>query len=66
MSEQPETDVERYIHLSSAYRYDGDRTRKIPILDAKDHGGAVMVYCPDGSTRIFNRDEVQSIDPHTE
>jgi len=59
-------DNEREIHLTKNYRYDDQQTTDIPIIHAKDYGGAILVNCPDGSTRIFDRDEVRSIDGESE
>jgi hypothetical protein len=46
------------LELTNTYRYDGEQTAAIPYIYRKDLGGAVLVKCPDGSTRIFSKDEV--------
>ena len=56
-------DNQRCIHLNNSYRYNGEATTEIPITHARDHASAILVGCPDGSTRVFDRDEVRSIDP---
>ena len=66
MNERSDSGAERYIRLTKSYDYDGDRTTKIPIIHARDHGGAILVHCPDGSSRMFDRGEVRSIDPDTD
>ncbi len=46
------------LELTNTYRYDGEQTTTIPYIYRKDLGGAVRIKCPDGSTRIFDKDEV--------
>jgi len=48
------------LELTNAYRYDGEQTTTIPYTERKDLGGAVVVTCPDGSTRIFDKNEVET------
>ena len=46
------------LHLSETYRYDGEQTTRIPYTEREDLGGAILVECPDGSVRMFDKDEV--------
>ena len=57
---------QRCIHLNTSYRYNGEATTEIPITYVRDHASVIIVGCPNGSTRVFERDEVQRIDPETD
>lgn len=46
------------LRLSEPYRYDGEQTLSVPYTDLSDLGGAVLVECPDGSVRMFDKKEV--------
>ena len=46
------------LRLTEPYRDDGEQTLSIPYTDLSDLGGAVLVECPDGSVRIFDKEEV--------
>jgi len=46
------------LRLSEPYRYDGEQTLSISYTDLPDLGGAVLVECPDGSVRMFDKKEV--------
>ncbi|GAB6880729.1 hypothetical protein JCM17823_30140 [Halorubrum gandharaense] len=52
------TDDHDSLHLNTAYRYDGEETTTIPYTDLTDLGGSVVVECPDGSVRMFDKEEV--------
>lgn len=46
------------LELTNSYRYDGEQTTTIPYTDREDLGGAILVECPDGSVRMFDKNEV--------
>jgi len=50
------------LQLTESYRYDGEQTLSIPYTARTDLGGAILVKCPDGSTRVFGKEEVVDSD----
>ena len=46
------------LRLTEPYRYDGEQTLSIPYTDRSDLGGSVIIKCPDGSVRMFNKGEI--------